>query len=158
MGGVLEVTQDPGAYGSSGQYTILQTTGGINGAFDSIVIHSLPGYQFQLENNGYTLSLIYEFVLLPPTNLQGKRIKNVFLNQTDIVNVLQWGPPIGGVVPVAYKIYRTNLNTLIGIVGAGGALYFEDHIRSKNVTYTYYIVSVDAQNNNSLSASITITP
>ena len=61
-------------------------------------------------------------------------------------------------MPVAYKVYRTNLNTLIGIVGAGKALNFEDHIRSKNVTYTYYIVSVDAQNNNSLPASITITP
>ena len=75
LAGVLEVTQDPGSYSSSGQYTILQTTGGITGAFDSIVIHSLPGYQFHLENNGYTLSLIYEFIPLPPTNLQGKSNK-----------------------------------------------------------------------------------
>jgi autotransporter-associated beta strand protein len=129
LGGILEVSQDPGSYSSSGQYTILQTTGGIYGAFDSIVIHSLPGYQFHLENNGYTFFLIYEFIPLPPTNLQGKRIKNQFLTQTDIVNVLQWDLPIDGAVPVAYKVYRTNLNTLIGIVGSGRALNFEDHNR-----------------------------
>ena len=158
LGGVLEVTQDPASYSSSGQYTILQTTGGIKGAFDSMVIHGLPGYQFHLENNGYTLSLIYKFIPLPPKNLRGKRIKNQFLTQTDLVNVLRWDPPINGAVPVAYKVYRTNLNRLIGIVGAGRALNFEDHNRSKNITYTYYIVSVDAQDNNSLPASITVTP
>ncbi len=158
LGGVLEVTQNPGSYSSSGQYTILQTTGGISEAFDSIVIHSLPGYQFDLENNGYTLSLNYQLIPLPPTNLQGKRIKNQFLTQTDNVNVLQWDAPIDGAVPVVYNVYRTDLSTLIGIVEAGGALYFEDHNRLKNVTYTYYIVSVDAQDNNSLPASITVTP
>lgn len=154
LGGVLEVTQDPGSYNASGQYTILRTTGGISGAFDSIVIHSLPGYEFHLEKNGNTLSLLYKFIPLPPTNLRGKRIKNQFLTQTDIVNVLHWDPPSDGAVPVAYKVYRDNLNTLIGVVEAGKALKYEDHNRAKNVTYTYYIVSVDAQGNNSVPATI----
>lgn len=159
LGGALVVTQDPGSYGSSGQYTILQTTGGIAGEFDSIVINSLPGFQFSLENTGDTLLLNYTIVPLSPTNVQGKQIKNQFVAQTDIVNILKWDPAIGGeVVPLAYNVYRNNLSTLIGTVRADQILIFEDHNRKKNVVYTYYIVAVDAQGNASLPVSITITP
>lgn len=159
LGGTLVVTQDPGVYGSTGQYIIMQAAGGITGAFDSIVINSLPGFQFSLENSGFTLTLFYKLIPLPPRHLRGKQIKNQFLIQTDLVNVLKWDSSIAaGSKIVAYQIYRNDLSHLIGIVRANKQLVFEDHHIKKNIVYTYYIVAVDAERNSAVPAIITINP
>ena len=58
----------------------------------------------------------------------------------------------------SFCIYRNNLKTLIGEVFSDKKLRFEDHNGLKNVIYTYYIVSVDAQNVSSLPEKIIIRP
>lgn len=80
----------------------------------------------------------------PPINLKGKQVKNIFLNYTDRVNIITWSAPANPPAPVEYRIYRNSaLTDLAGTVQADHRLRFEDHNRRKNVTYTYYIVSVD---------------
>lgn len=59
LGGTLVVTQDEGSYGPSGQYTIIQTTDGINGSFSSIVYHALPGFHFNIGSVGNNFILSY---------------------------------------------------------------------------------------------------
>lgn len=157
LAGTLEVTQDLGSYGSSGEYCILQTTEGIMDSFDSIMVHSLPGFQFNLQNRSQGLFLVYNLIPLSPTNLQSQQIKNQFLGQTDIVNRVKWNQSVGGgTVPVVYWIYRDNLSTLIGSIEADQPLIFEDHNRLKDRVYTYYIVAIDAENNRSVPVNITL--
>jgi len=95
--------------------------------------------------------------LLPPASVNGCKTKNVFLLQTDYINNITWTAPASG-SPAAYAIYRdVTLTQLVSIVPATGPLQYYDHDRNPNVTYTYYIVSVDASGNQSAPASVTVT-
>ena len=86
---------------------------------------------------------------------KGRQVKNIFLTQTDLVNVITWRTPTSGPVPVEYRFYRDAAHTnLAGVVSGTGKLKFEDHNRKKNKTYTYYIVSVNQ--NGTLSAVGTV--
>jgi len=81
--------------------------------------------------------------ILPPTQSKGVQIKNAFLTQTDIINVITWHAPTSGVSPLVYNIYRDQaLKVLAASVPAGGPLEFMDHNRRKKTSYTYYIVSL----------------
>lgn len=93
------------------------------------------------------------------TNLSGRQCCNRFLTQSEIFNVLRWNPPSVG-SPVEYRIYRdAGLTQLIGVVPANSnPLRFVDHARKKQVTYTYYVVAVDASNSVSIAAIVTVTP
>jgi hypothetical protein len=74
---------------------------------------------------------------------------------TWIVPTLQ--PPTGN-TPVAYQIYRdASLTQLVTTVPASGILQYDDHDRNPNVSYTYYIVSIDQTGSPSYPAS-TIVP
>jgi YVTN family beta-propeller protein len=96
--------------------------------------------------------------LLPPSSVSGCKTKNVFLLQTDYINNITWTAPATGTTPAAYAIYRNSaLTQLAGIVPATGPLQYYDHDRNPNVTYTYYIVSVDASGNQSAPATVTVT-
>jgi hypothetical protein len=82
----------------------------------------------------------------------------VFLLQTDYINNITWTAPTTGTTPAAYAIYRdATLTQLVSIVPANGPLQYYDHDRNPNVTYTYYIVSVDANGNQSAPVSVTVT-
>lgn len=94
--------------------------------------------------------------LLPPINLAGCQLSNRFATQTEYYNALSWSAPLSGAMPSFYRIYRQNLNTLIGIVPANAPLQFEDH-NLRRQTYTYYITSVDANGNESLPAIMTVS-
>jgi hypothetical protein len=60
--------------------------------------------------------------------------------------------------PAAYAIYRdATLTQLVSIVPASGTLQYYDHGRNPSVTYSYYIVSVDASGNQSAATSVTVT-
>jgi DNA-binding beta-propeller fold protein YncE len=96
--------------------------------------------------------------LSPPSSVSGCKTKNVFLLQTDYINNITWTAPATGTTPAAYAIYRdATLTQLVAIVPASGPLQYYDHDRNPNVTYTYYIVSVDASGNQSTANSVTVT-
>jgi len=97
-------------------------------------------------------------LIFPPINASGKQIKNKFLTQTDYVNCLGWDASSTSETVVSYKIYRdSGLTDLAGTVPATQT-QFKDHNRKKNTTYTYYIVSVDANGNTSSPVVVVVAP
>jgi hypothetical protein len=110
-----------------------------------------------LSNSIATLPIPFAPSLLPPSSVNGCKTKNVFFLQTDYINNITWTAPTAG-SPAAYAIYRDAMLTqLASIVPASGPLQYYDHDRNPNVTYTYYIVSVDASGNQSAPVSVTVT-
>ncbi len=94
---------------------------------------------------------------LPPSKINGCKTQNVFFTQTDFINNITWTAPTVGTIPAAYSIYRDPyLTDLVATVPASGALQYYDHNRNPNVTYSYYIVSVDAFGNMSEPNSVMV--
>lgn len=95
-------------------------------------------------------------VIYPPNTIAAQKTENSFLMQTDIINAISWTAPASGTTPANYKIYRdAALTQLIATVPAT-TLQYLDHNRQPNTSYTYYIVSVDAQGNVSSPISTTV--
>ncbi len=90
-----------------------------------------------------------------PTNLQGKQIKNRFIDRTAFANVLTWNLPTSGVAPVSYNIYRDSLSNLIG---TSKTLGFIDYYILPSTTHTYYVRSVSESGAASAPVNITIAP
>lgn len=153
LGGKIRVIQLSGSYPTYGRYTIL-TAANLSGSIDSLKVEGLPGFQFSLERDRFNLYLLY-VLLLPPSNLTGEQ---VLTKDCNAVNILKWNAPTEGAPAVFYRVYRTDLDRLIGVVPANRELIFRDPVASKNIAYTYYIVSVDQQDNASSPAQITISP
>jgi YVTN family beta-propeller protein len=96
--------------------------------------------------------------ILPPASVSGCKTRNRFLLQTDFINNITWTAPASGTAPVAYKIYRdAYLTDLVATVSASGALQYYDHDRNPGIVYSYYIVSVDGNGNQSTANSVTVT-
>jgi hypothetical protein len=96
--------------------------------------------------------------IMPPSSVSGCKTQNVFFLQADYINNITWTAPTSGNAPVFYNIYRNPaLTRLASIVPANGPLQYYDHDRNPYVTYTYYIVSVDASGNQSAPVSVTVT-
>ncbi|MEI8124382.1 MAG: PKD domain-containing protein [Parachlamydiaceae bacterium] len=112
-------------------------------------------------NGGPTATTTQSLTLsgtLPPTNLRGRQKAQKFLTQTDVINIMTWQPPQGGLAPYLYRIYRnSSLTDLAGVVPANGPLEFLDHNRRRGVVYWYYIVTVSQSGNVSNPASISVT-
>lgn len=86
----------------------------------------------------------------------GTQQKNIFLTQTDYINVITWTTPTN-VTPVSYQLYRdATLTILAGTVPANGPLRFKDHNRNPKCTYTYYLVAVDQAGNKTLLGNVTV--
>lgn len=86
----------------------------------------------------------------PPRQVHGEQFKNRFVSQTDIFNKITWKSPSSGNVPVSYKIYDdASLTELLAVVTAKNHsqhhFKYAQHNCVKGKTYTYYILSVDAQ-------------
>ncbi len=97
--------------------------------------------------------------IFSPIDLGGFQIKNKFLNQTDLVNIITWKQPLLGEKPVLYKIYRDeNLTTLVATIKTHQKLEFLDHNRKKGKAYSYFIVSISDDGDISSSATITVKP
>jgi len=93
-----------------------------------------------------------------PTNFNGKQFKTGFITQTEYFNVLTWAPPSGPVKPVGYRLYRNDLTNMIATIPAGSKLKYEDHNRTKKISYTYFLVAVDANGNASAPVSVNVAP
>jgi hypothetical protein len=80
----------------------------------------------------------------PPTNLHGQQVKNRFVTQADLVNVVTWEAATAGLSPIAFYVYRDpDLKHLAAIIPAEKKLQFKDHNRKPHHLYTYFIVAVD---------------
>jgi hypothetical protein len=159
LAGTLELALD--AATPQGTYTIL-TSSGITGTFDSIIFTgTVPNYRIlylPVENPTFVQLDFLGFAPLAPTSLQGTQVRNRFFTQTDIINVITWSAPESGTAPTSYQVYRDNVNTLIGTVSASQPLRFADHNRSPGVVYTYYVVSIDANQDSSAPVSVVVRP
>lgn len=94
-----------------------------------------------------------------PTHLRGKQAFNIFVTQTDIINILTWKAPSSGIPPVSYRIYRNRkLTKLAAEVRAHKKNRFRDHNRKKGVAYTYFVVAVDVAGQLSQPARVTVEP
>lgn len=111
---------------------------------------------------GPTFNLPFPMAVPPlpqgPRCLKGVAVKNVFLLQTDLVNVLSWCTPIVGSPIATYRIYRDSaLTDLVTTLQAKPLMRYEDHNLKNNTTYTYYIVAIDIQGNASFPVTISVT-
>jgi hypothetical protein len=110
------------------------------------------------DNNAYT-SFYFNASgnILPPTNLKGSKQVNRFFTQSVYSNTITWSAPLSGNTPVSYSIYRdAALTTLAGTVTSSQPLQFVDQNRQPGKQYSYYIVSVDGQENVSAPATIVV--
>lgn len=94
-----------------------------------------------------------------PMDVTISSVCNVFLTQTDIINIVSWSPSsFVGSKSVKYSLYRdAALTNLVGTVLANEKLQIKDHNRKPNTTYTYYLVAIDQFNNFSAPVVMTIT-
>jgi hypothetical protein len=90
----------------------------------------------------------------PPIDLHGHQVKNRFVSQTDIVNIITWKAADMGPTAVAFEIFRSDLSQLAAIISAKSRLQFLDHNRRANQVDTYFIVAVDAAGAQSPPAEI----
>lgn len=102
----------------------------------------------------------YFYYLLSPSSLKGKQVKDKFLLQETFVNIITWNAPCSTQVPIVeYKIYRdAELKHHIGTVKGSHELIFKDRYRKRGKTYTYYIVAIDQNQNQSEPSSVKVRP
>lgn len=97
-------------------------------------------------------------IVFPPNSIQACTTKNIFLTQTDFVNIISWTAPTNGTRAINFKIYRNaQLTDLVATIPITSSLKYFDHNLQPHVIYTYYIVSIDENGNTSAAASITAT-
>ncbi|HEY5235398.1 MAG TPA: YncE family protein, partial [Rhabdochlamydiaceae bacterium] len=88
---------------------------------------------------------------------EGCKTKTTYLTQKDLINRLTWTAS-GASSPVSYSIYRDiELTDFVGTVPATQPLVFLDNNRHSNITYTYYLVGIDATGLTSYPLEITVT-
>ena len=120
-----------------------------------------PNGEFGYVTNatGNDVCIIYlEASIQAPASMLVQCIVNNFLTRTDIINVITWTVPTSGPQPVKYNIYRdAALTQLVVSSSASNPLEYYDYNRAPGATYSYYIVSIDENNNVSAPISKTIT-
>lgn len=112
-------------------------------------------YAYVTDVNSNSVTVIF-IGLNSPLNFKACKRKNIFLMQTDNINLLTWSTPTTGNAPAAYNIYRNAAQTqLLATISAACPLQYCDHNRNLCLDDTYYIVSVDAAGNTSQPAIAT---
>ena len=121
------------------------------------------GSKLYISNYGEQVSVV-GFGILPPRNLAGTSMKNSFLTQINLINVISFDPPLQGEVPIAYNVYtdadlRQRIKTITNqsTLPVEGTFVYLDPLLQYNTTYTYYITSIDRYGNESGPATISIT-
>ncbi len=121
----------------------------------SLAITPNGEYAYVANFSNNTVNQIFiEEPITAPEQLTVCKGKNVFLNQTDYINVIYWQAPTTG-TPVTYKIYRDAALTQLVATLSATTLSYADHNRIPGFTYTYYIVAIDGLGNVSSSAAVT---
>jgi hypothetical protein len=155
LAGTLEIDLTPDA--QPGTYAIL-TSSVITGTFDFVTFTGVtPNYALSYLPIGNPTSVQFDFLgypslLEPPSNLQGKQKKNVFLFQYELYNQLAWAaspsPDVSG-----YNIYRDGMK--IATVGTS-TLSYKDNNRKRGVSYLYAVTALNSTGNESSPISIVV--
>lgn len=90
---------------------------------------------------------------LNPANFRGSVVQNKFATQTDIINHLTWEPNNDSNVK-EYIIFRDG--EPIAIIPQAGPFRYNDHNRRKNTVYTYTLIAIDGNGNESPSSTIVL--
>ena len=95
---------------------------------------------------------------LAPAHVIARQQIHRFLLRVDIVNTISWQAAQGEAPAAAYyEIYAAqDLNTPLAIISANARLYFAQHQRKPNVSYTYYLYAVTAQGVYSEPVKVTV--
>jgi len=126
----------------------------------AITPDGFTGYIVNLEGNSVSIMFIKDppLTIFPPISIAGCKTKNIFLAQTDLINFITWNAPAIGLAPAKYNIFRdAALTDLIVTIPATEPLQYYDHNRDPNITYIYYIVSLDQNGNISTPSNVTVT-
>lgn len=86
----------------------------------------------------------YPIAAQPKLTFSGCKKKNIFLTQTDLINVLTWQP--AAITPLTYRLYRDAALTQYVASIPGSVTRYEDHNRKKDSYDTYYLVAMYADN------------
>lgn len=151
-GATIQIVPDSGIYTVGAQY-VLVTSAGLTGMPTLLMPPYFVG-ELSYPNNSIVLTLLRLPTSLPPppSNFNGKVVKNQFLTQTEIANVLRWSPPADSSEIVSYQISRNGV--VIAVVPASDPNVYYDHNRKKNMVYIYSIVSLNDRGTQSSSLSI----
>lgn len=161
--GVTETTLIPNAshtYTGFGNFNVTLTVTNTGGTSTT---QTYTG-QVVSNNGGPSAQLIQAINILPvavvinpPTITEAKRIKNIFLTQTEYADVIRWIPSNFGITPVAYRVYQdAGLTILLEQLPARASNKYVGHGKTKNGISTYYIVAVGQFGNESLPVMVTI--
>ena len=115
--------------------------------------------RFMSNNGGPSAARTQTIESLPtsPSYLIGYQDRFQTPSRINIINVLEWNPPVEGWMPVYYKIFRDpSLTDLIRTVPGDAPHKFFDHNRHSHTNYTYYVVSVSSTGALSDPVSLTI--
>lgn len=114
------------------------TSGGdTNSSYDSITGQFLATWGNNIPSYSF-----FTYIPPAPSSFVGSVIRNRFLTQTDIVNVLTWAPPSDSSIITSYQITRNG--DVIATVPASGPYVYNDHNRPKNQVDVYTIISIDS--------------
>lgn len=90
---------------------------------------------------------------LPPQKFSGKQVKNRFVSETEIINILNWRASSDPSV-VGYQLFRNH--KLIASIPATGPFSYQDRNRSSKKKYTYEIKSINAFGMPSVGLKVTL--
>ncbi len=108
-------------------------------------------------NDSNAYAAFYAGPVMPVLNATGCKLENIFLSQISISDKLTWRAPASGTPPVSYRIYRdAQLTDLVATVPANGPLQYVVPGSGTIGIRTYYIVSVDASDNQSAPVAVTV--
>lgn len=110
-------------------------------------------------NSDKSISANFVGIIYPPADLQGQRVRNRSLSQTEYINVLNWNahPDNAGLDLAVVRIYWKSGETLTKIADLpADQLSFQHRGREKNTAYDYVILFVDGEGREGDPASLTI--
>lgn len=121
--------------------------------YDSSSKQLLLIWQDFTESNRLFYTTYNVFAPSPAASFGGKSIKERFLSQTDLINLLEWNPSTDSSV-IKYLLRREGKLIFTGT--EDGPFSYADHNRDKNVVYTYTLTTQNYAGLESSPLTVTI--
>lgn len=132
---------------SHSSYSITQPNLSVNATDGATVV-------WTLFNNDSTQTVQAVYIIPPKVStFSGAQIKNKFITQTNLINILSWTAPSSPLIANFY-LFRDGIK--IATIPATGPFTYEDRNRRPNVIYTYELTTVSEEGMQSLPVSINV--